>query len=354
MTLPEEKPPNLTLAEAARMMRDATKDKSYRAFPLGGEAGHYLRWKRGRLTASSYRDYEACLDKLARYFMDLEIGEFEPPLGTERLEEFLDHQWGDASARTYNKATSVLRDFFKWAVKKGKLHGDPAAQLERRKARDVYRTTFSADQVRAIIASQPELRDRLALRILFHTGIRKGALRRIQFKHFDHQRRRLTVFTKGQKVREVPIVDPHVWLDLERHILDWGARSDDFLLPRVKSVWAGYDKASGGSTAKMVEYRVREGETPTCSPEPMSDHGLHNWWYGCLERAGIVARGVTSGEKLHKTRHTAGQVLLDKTSNLKAVQKLLGHSSLQTTADVYVDWDLDQLEVVMRETVEED
>ena len=27
----------------------------------------------------------------------------------------------------------------------------------------------------------------------------------------------------------------------------------------------------------------------------------------------------------------------------KAVQKLLGHSSIQTTGDIYADWDIDQL-----------
>ena len=71
------------------MLREAVKDKSYRAFPLGQEAGHYLRSKGKRLTKDSYRDYEACLDKLARYFADLELRDFEPPVGTERLEEFL-------------------------------------------------------------------------------------------------------------------------------------------------------------------------------------------------------------------------------------------------------------------------
>ena len=79
------------------------KDKSYRAFPLGQEAGHYLRAKRKRLTASSYRDYESCLDKLARYFADLEISDLEPPVGTQRLEEFLEAQWGESAGRTYNK-----------------------------------------------------------------------------------------------------------------------------------------------------------------------------------------------------------------------------------------------------------
>jgi integrase len=66
--------------------------------------------------------------------------------------------------------------------------------------------------------------------------------------------------------------------------------------------------------------------------KPMGDHGLHDWWYGCLQRAGLVAAGRTRGEKMHKARHTAGQRVLDKTGNLKAVQRLLGHASIQTTA----------------------
>ena len=53
-------------------------------------------------------------------------------------------------------------------------------------------------------------------------------------------------------------------------------------------------------------------------------------------------------------RHTAGQTVLDKTGNLKAAQKLLGHSSISTTADVYTDSDIDQLADTMREVVQED
>jgi site-specific recombinase XerC len=58
----------------------------------------------------------------------------------------------------------------------------------------------------------------------------------------------------------------------------------------------------------------------------------------------VVAEGQTSGERMHKARHTAGQRVLDAThGNLKAVQKLLGHSSISTTGDIYTDWDIDQL-----------
>jgi integrase len=39
---------------------------------------------------------------------------------------------------------------------------------------------------------------------------------------------------------------------------------------------------------------------------------------------------------------------------LKAVQKLLGHASIQTTGDVYVDYDIDELGALMALVVEDD
>jgi site-specific recombinase XerC len=47
-----------------------------------------------------------------------------------------------------------------------------------------------------------------------------------------------------------------------------------------------------------------------------------------------LARRHHRGRKMHMARHTAGQSVLDSTGNLKAVQKLLGHSSITTTGDI--------------------
>lgn len=311
-------------------MREAVRDKSYQLTPVGGEAASYLHAKRKRLTDSSYRDYESALDKLARYFCDLRIEDFEPPVGTQRVEEFLDAQWGHQQPRTYNKNLSITKDFFQFQIKRGRLHGDPTLLVERARSRQVYRTTFNNDQRRAIIAAADELRDRIALRLLLDYGLRKGALQAVQFKHFDHQRKRLTIFTKGQKVRELPIPHVALWLDLERHILDVEAQPGHYLMPRIK----------GNGAAKTRDPR-----------KPMGVHGMHSWWYRMLIAAGVVAHGTSSGERMHKARHTAGQRVLDATGNLKAVQKLLGHSSIQTTGDLYTDWDIEALTTTMAQVL---
>jgi integrase len=312
----------LTVAEAARIMREATQDKSYQLFPLGQEAAVYLRAKRKRLTDASYRDYEACLDKFARYFADLELADLEPPRGTILLEEFLDARWGKREPRTYNKNLSILSDFLKFQRLRGRMDRDPVEAIERARARQVHRTTFYPEQRRALIASQDDLRDRIAMRLLLEYGLRKGSLQAARFKHFDHVRKRLTIFAKGGKVRTLPIPDSAFWHDLERLILDTEAEPDHFLMPR---------RAGNGASVRLDPGK------------PMGVHGMHRWWYRCLERAGIVATGTTSGERMHKARHTAGQRLLDHTGNLKAVQQLLGHESIATTGDIYVGWDEEQL-----------
>jgi hypothetical protein len=110
----------LTLADAARMMRETLRDRSYRATPLGLEVARYCRWKNEwGATAETLRDYEAILAKLALDHADLHLGDFEPPVGTERLREFIDSRWGERTGRTRAKVISVLRDFFAWAVASG-------------------------------------------------------------------------------------------------------------------------------------------------------------------------------------------------------------------------------------------
>lgn len=319
------------LAMLAPLLRDALKDKSYQECPIGQDAAAYLRAKRKRLTESSYRDYEGCLDKLARFFPDLQLTDLEPPVGIDRVEQFLDDTWGKREPRTYNKNLSIISDFFEWQVKRGNLHGDPTTPIERARTKQVYRTTFPNDQRRAIIACADELRDRIALRLLLDYGIRKGSLQAVQFKHFDHQRRRLTIFAKGNKVREIPIPHPEFWLDLDRHCLEIEARGSHFLMSAQKTI------------PRAGVHRFPE--------RAMSAHGMHRWWYARLTAAGVVEDGTTSGERMHKARHTAGQRVLDATGNLKAVQMLLGHSSIATTGDIYADWDIGRLTQTMAEVL---
>ena len=179
------------------MMRDALRDRSYRATSLGLEVSRYYRWKKNEwgATAETLRDYEAILAKLALDHADLELEDFEPPVGTERLREFIDNRWGDKAGRTRAKVISVLRDFFAYQVREQRLHGNPALPISRPRRRDSTRGTFTEEDVAKLIASCTRQRDRVAVLLLFRLGLRKGELARLQFRHYDG--RNLTVQGKG-------------------------------------------------------------------------------------------------------------------------------------------------------------
>lgn len=351
---------------------------------LARAAATYLMFKRRRLTEASERGYKAVLDDFTSRFSGARLTDFEPPHGALVVEDFLVSRYGHLAERTYNKALSVLMDLFSWHVARGTLSRNPVATIERAKARPVHRVTFSEFQVGQILDANRDPRDQIALRLLLHYGIRKGALRGIRFEHFDVEKRRLTVFTKGEKIHTLPVIDETVWRLLD----EIGEPGNHYLLPRrkirkripprreeLRRVEAALAEARSAADAA--------GDDPACSrelrelsqtlllavdrlrlaldaastqsrmvlTEPRGEHGTHLWWYRCLTRAGIVAAGTTAGRRMHSARHTAIQRVLDKTGNLKAAQVLAGHAGVGTTGDIYSGWETGQLEGTMREVL---
>jgi integrase len=148
-------------------------------------------------TTETMRDYEAILSKLALDHADLELADFAPPVGTERLREFIDNRWGERTARTRAKVISVLRDFFAWAVREQRLVGNPATPIFRPRRRESARGTFTPADTARLVAAQTRQRDRVTLLLLFRLGLRKGELSRVQFKHYDG--RQLTVVRQGRE-----------------------------------------------------------------------------------------------------------------------------------------------------------
>jgi integrase len=322
------------------MIREAVKDRSYRATPVGLEVARYYRWKRNEwgATASTLRDYEAILARLAIDHADLTLADFEPPVGTERIREFWDRHWAERTPRTRAKVLSVIRDFFAWAVRERGLQGNPTLAIQAPKRRGVERTVFSRQIVQRIIAGQSLLSDRLACRLILESALRKAELAAVRFKHFDLERQRLTVFGKGGKVRSVPIVDRHFWRDLGVLQLERMPEPDHYLLPKPPMT---------RRVGSWPDYRfavVRE-----FPDQPISATSMHRWWYARLVEAGVISDGTTSGEGMHRGRHTA---LTDLTrfpgANLKHVQLFAGHASEATTADIYAHLDDVDLELVLR------
>ena len=65
---------------------------------------------------------------------------------------------------------------------------------------------------------------------------------------------------------------------------------------------------------------------------PMTCRGLQQIWGRVVKEAGLPKE-----LSIHSARHSMAVHLLKKTSNLRQVQKQLGHASPATTANMYAD-----------------
>lgn len=251
------------LPAAARILREAMRDKSYRSTPLELVAGRYLRWKRFEwvATEATLRDYEIPLSYLALDYADCELRDFEPPLGTERLREFLEQRWGERSARTRAKNLSILRDYFRWCVREGLIIGDPTVAIRSPKRRGVRRNVIGQSATDRIIAAATRPRDRVAAEVLFYAGARKSELAGIRLRDYDHDAAELTLTGKGGKVRTVPVRDK-----LHRRGTRRSPRSS---ATRATSSWRSYSRGT---------HRSRRPPTFTrTSTLPISPRRYRSW-----------------------------------------------------------------------------
>jgi site-specific recombinase XerD len=319
----------LTLAEAARMMRGAVKDKSYRATPVGLLVGRYLRWFRNEwgATATTIRDYEAVLAR-----MSLTLADKDPlEVTVDDLRDVID-LWADREARTRAKVTSVVRAFWSWAEEQDQVPFSPAAKLRRPRAPRRAAPLLPQNADARLLNAAETLRDRVALLFLLDLGVRRSELAGVHPGDVDLSRRQVTVFGKGQKSRVIPLRG-RIVLEIEHYLMEAlplvgrPPEPDDFIL---------YPEKRSGGRQLIAAYPKKAMSPPT----------IHRWWYRHAEAAGLVGAGMTSGLNMHRARHTFATDLR-RVADLGAASQALGHSDLSTTASIYGHYDLSDLENAM-------
>jgi integrase len=269
----------LTLGEAARIIREAVKDKSYRSTPLGQR---YLRWFRNEYgaTESTLRDYEAVLAR-----MSLTLADKDPiDVSVDDLRDVID-LWGERSPRTRQKVTSVVRAFWSWAEEQGHIAISPAARIRRPRAEKRVAPLLPADARPRLLTTAKHPRDRLALFCLLLLGVRRGELAGIQVRDFDAHRCSLRVYGKGRKERVLPLRGPvlaelRLFLSTDLPHVRRPPEPDDFLLYPTKKVYDG----RGAEGQQMLAVRAYPKKRP-------SPQAIHRWWYRQLQTRASSAAG---------------------------------------------------------------
>lgn len=323
-------PDRLTLADAARMLRDAVLDHTWENETLIGPiVVAYLNWKRlGRAAPRTIDQYERDLAKLCVELSTLGVADVGIAELMLVLQKFPPGSW--------KRVRSAWSGFFHWTIRFGYRTTNPMDMLpdlrpEPQKVYDLFSPTEKALLLKAQDESLLPERDRAGSLIFQELGVRKNEARLLRVDSFDLVARTVVIHGKGRKERVVPFSD-----DLWRALMDFlhtpiskvrtSDRHGSFLDDREPRS-ADYLFFPSGATG---EHGNRAYQLLWADPtQPMSATAMHGWWKRCILRADVRYRS------LHMNRHTVGTELVDADIDAFSVRDWLGHADTRTT-EVYV------------------
>jgi integrase/recombinase XerD len=210
------------------------------------------------------------------------------------------------SFKTQQQRLLAIKSFFKFLAQKHYIEYNPAGEIELPKQeKRLPRNIFTQEEVETII-NQPDtrmpqgIRDRAILETLYSTGIRRMEI--VNLKLYDLNQINGTLMIrlgKGKKDRVVPIGD---------RALLWVNKYIDYArLNLVNEPDEGY-------------IFVKDDGQP-----------FNNEAMGKLTKKYIKAAGVIKGGSCHLFRHTMATLMLENGADIRYIQQMLGHESLEMT-----------------------
>ncbi len=201
-----------------------------------------------------------------------------------------------------------LKSFFDFLVSSNRIDTNPAREIEPIKIEPYRAQYLSEEEARYLIqntASDDDpfirLRNRAMLELFYGSGLRLAELTSLDLRSIDMRNGLIRVIGKGSKFRQVPL----------------GAQAakalTDYLAEREKIIRA----ESEGRTDALFINRRGDRLSSRGTARIIKEHLMK-----CSEKTGLTT---------HSLRHSFATHLLTAGANLRAVQQMLGHSSLKTT-----------------------
>lgn len=215
---------------------------------------------------------------------------------TEEMREYLsDYQKiNNCSNTTIDNIRRNISSFFSWLEEEDYILKSPMKRIHKIRTKTVVKSVISDESIERLRDNCASKRDKAIIDLLYSTGIRVGELVNLNINDIDLEGRECVVYGKGNKERKV-------YFDAKAkvHLIDYIESRDDDNEALFVTLDAPHDrlKISG------VEIRLRE-----------------------------LGRKLNL-EKIHphKFRRSMATRAIDKGMPIEQVQKILGHSQIDTT-----------------------
>ncbi len=226
------------------------------------------------------------------------------------IRNFLSEELGrGVSARSCQRRITALRRFYDFLAHEQYVVVNPFLQVSAPKKGVRYPDTLTVEQVNELLKENAKrtddfmLRDQAILELMYASGVRASELINIKMREIDYRSRTIKVYGKGKKERIVPF-----GRTAEAAMKKYAEKSRPILASlrtSNKSQESFFLSGKGENlTVRGLEYILKQVEIKTgCR------YGLHP----------------------HEMRHSFATHLLDNGADLRLIQELLGHESLDTT-----------------------
>lgn len=248
------------------------------------------------------------------HFIDGQYSQWSKITGQDiRLWMARHHRQG-ASAATIGLKLSSLRGFLDYLVANKVIKTNPATGLRGPKKAKRLPKNIDVDTLNNFIDNLPEdepieIRDKAMIELLYSAGIRLSELSSMDLDSISFSSQTLRVLGKGNKVREVP----------------FGQAAHKLLKKWLKNR-AAFVKDASEQALFLSSRGQRLGNRAI-------QQRLNYWG---------KKQGLTDVLHPHKLRHSCATHVLESSSDLRAVQELLGHASIATT-QIYTHLDFQHL-----------
>ena len=222
--------------------------------------------------------------------------------------------------RSINRKVSTLRSFYSFLLREKEIKVTPMTGIKSLKQpielakfvpeHDINKVSFEANDDFFL------RRKEVVFEILYQTGVRQAELRTIKDEDVDSASKIIKVLGKRNKERIIPIGD-----GLLEIIDKYKKTRDDLFVERTNTLLI-VDNKGNQASSKFIYDMIHKMLSEVTTIEQKSPHVL---------------------------RHTFATHLLNRGADIRAIQKMLGHSSLAST-QIYTHNTIDKLKDVYRKS----
>lgn len=255
-------------------------------------------------------------------------------MGAQEIQAFLTHLAVDrnVAAATQNQALNALVFLYRAVLR---IEAGDFARFERAKRPAKLPVVLTPAEVQRLLTALKPGTVSLMARLLYGTGMRLMECVRLRVKDLDFERNQIVIREgKGQKDR-VTMLPRTVQEELRRHLERVKLLHETDLGEGFGQVYLPYALARKYPNAERTWIWQYVFPAAQRSPDPRTGQvRRHHVNELCLQRAvkeAVRVAGILKPASCHSLRHSFATHLLEGGYDIRTVQELLGHQSVETT-----------------------